>query len=152
MRIAILIISLAISSQVIACGDFDLGTSLKKAPEFRKVPDKILQAAIEGGKWNKWKSAFSLCYKAGSSKCFLVIFGAGDPYVSDLSLIEQVNLEKLGSNGASYEKIDTTISKWLYTNDKFFQVELETVAYKNGQTFTASEPVLVKKNGRIVYR
>ncbi|WP_444909964.1 hypothetical protein [Microbulbifer sp. TRSA005] len=152
MRSILLTIFLALASQATACGECDLVDTLSRISEFKNISREKLSLAIDQGKWNKWKSAYALCYKEESSQCYLIIFGAGDPHVTDMSKIEHANLGKLGAPGTKYKNVKTTVTKWFYSDNRFFQLELKTVAYRDGQRLTVTEPVFVKKNGELIYR
>ena len=69
----------------------------------------------------------------------------------DISKIEQKNLMAIGINIKNYDKVKTTITKWIDLNDKYI-ITFLTVAIKNGKELLAKQPLIIKKTGKVLWR
>jgi len=69
----------------------------------------------------------------------------------DISEIEQKNLMAIGINIKNYDKVKTTITKWIDLNDKYI-ITFLTVAIKNGKELLAKQPLIIKKTGKVLWR
>jgi hypothetical protein len=98
--------------------------------------------------WNEERSASASCDKDDMPICKITISGVS----VDVSQVTYSNLGKLGIYKLSeYERVVTFPTEWLQSNHEIHMVEFKTQAWRNGQRYTVSEPVLIK-NGRYLVR
>lgn len=89
-------------------------------------------------------AARASCSNIGIPVCQVVV---GEVEV-DVSQVTFVNLGKLGiAKKEDYEKIVTKPVKWLKSTVELQIIEFQTQAWRNGQRYTVSEPVLIN-NGK----
>ena len=69
----------------------------------------------------------------------------------DISKIEQKNLMAIGINIKNYDKVKTTITKWIDLNDKYI-ITFLTVATKSGKKLSAKQPLIIEKTGKVFWR
>lgn len=70
----------------------------------------------------------------------------------DLSAVEGGNFGKLGRHPTEYDRFETKPIKWLPRQDALLQVSIQTQAWRAGQRYTVSEPLIFRPNGTIIWR
>jgi hypothetical protein len=70
----------------------------------------------------------------------------------DLSAVERRNLGKLGRLGAEYDHVETRPIEWLPRQDGLLQVKIQTQAWRAGQRYTVSEPLVLRPDGTVIWR
>jgi hypothetical protein len=70
----------------------------------------------------------------------------------DLSAAENGNFGKLGQRPTEYDRFETKPTKWLPRQDDLFQVSIQTQAWRAGQRYTVSEPLIFRPDGTVIWR
>lgn len=70
----------------------------------------------------------------------------------DLSAVENSNFGKLGRRRTEYERFETTPIMWIPRLDGLLQIEIQTRAWHGGRRYTVSEPVLLRRDGTVLWR
>ena len=91
--------------------------------------------------WNAEKTASASCYGAGLPTCQVIVNGA----VIDVSQMTYSNIGKLGiAELDEYERVVTEPTKWLESDGTLQMVNFRARAWRGGQRYSVSEPVVVK--------
>ena len=94
--------------------------------------------------WNSDKSASAFCSSDDMPVCHISINETN----IDVSQVTITNIGKLGiAKIYDYEKVITKPIEWLKSSSDIQMVKFKTQAWRNGQSYTVTEPVLVK-NGK----
>jgi hypothetical protein len=70
----------------------------------------------------------------------------------DLSPVEAQNFGRLGRARTEYEGFETVPITWHARADGLFQVTIRTRAWRAGQRYTASEPLILRPDGTVLWR
>ena len=70
----------------------------------------------------------------------------------DLSAVEIGNFGKLGRRSTEYDHFETKPIEWLPRQDGLFQVTIQTQAWRAGQRYTVSEPLVFGPDGTVIWR
>src|SRR5258705_1149205 len=110
--------------------------------------------ALESGLWNSNRTALAVSItQPKASVVFVFLRQTNGTYLSaDASGVEGGNFGKLGRPRTDYERFETTPVEWLRREDGWFQVRMRTRAWRGGQRYTVSEPLLIKPDGTVLYR
>jgi hypothetical protein len=119
-----------------------------------EVPDEVVDQAVRAGVWNATNTAVAISVQrpSGSAVLAFIVQATGEWVAIDVSDVERTNLGKLGIARAGYDKVETEPVRWLAGRDGSFQIVLRTRAWKAGRRFTASEPLLIRPDGTVVWR
>jgi len=120
----------------------------------RPIAANQLVRALESGLWNSNRTAVAVSITQPKASVVLVFLqqGNGTYLAADASGVEGGNFGKLGRPRTEYERFETTPVEWLHRENGWFQVRLRTRAWRGGQRYTVSEPLLIKPDGTILYR
>ena len=69
----------------------------------------------------------------------------------DIGKIEQQNLMTIGIDIKKYDKVKTTIIKWIDLNDEYI-ITFLTVATKSGKKLSAKQSLIIEKTGKVFWR
>ena len=69
-----------------------------------------------------------------------------------LSAVEGGNFGKLGRRPAEYDRFETKPIKWIPRQGGLFQVSIQTQAWRAGQRYTVTEPLIFRPNGTVIWR
>ena len=116
-----------------------------------------LEVVLGKGLWNSNRTAVAISIPMPPSKAslsFIFLYQPDGTFLAcDASGVEGGNFGKLGTAGReSYDRYETTPVKWLHRDNGYFQVMMQTRAWKNGQRYTVAEPLVIRKDGFVVYR
>ena len=70
----------------------------------------------------------------------------------DVSGVEGGNFGKLGRPQAEYDRFETKPIEWLPRQDDLLQVKIQTQAWRAGQRYTVSEPLVLRRDGTVLWR
>ena len=99
--------------------------------------------------WRADKNALAFCKLKNDSACFVVV----NNYSTDVSVIESKNIGKLGNIPTKeYSKVVTFPSKWQRTSGDGDLIIFTTLAWLQGQKYTAKGMVFVDSNGKYVHQ
>lgn len=70
----------------------------------------------------------------------------------DLSGAESGNFSKLGRRQAEYDRFETKPIAWLPRQDGLLQVRIQTQAWRAGRRYTVSEPLIIRRDGTVLWR
>lgn len=123
----------------------------------REVTTNELVSVLQAGLWNSNRTAVAVSIAQPhptSSLVFLFLRQKDGTYLAvDARGVEGGNLGKLGiARRAGYIRFETTPTEWLHREDGRLQVVMRTRAWKDGKRYTASEPLLIGRNGTILWR
>lgn len=140
------LVLLALSSGALASDE--IINTVNGLAELNEISSSILEASMKSAIWNTDKTAMAICFQSKPSKCYVL----RDDRPVDVSDVETVNLGKLGTASQSeYEHYETQPAKWLESSDETLQVLFTTEAWRSGQRFQASEPLIIR-NGKPLSR
>jgi len=135
--------------------DAALLTSAQKAMP-REVATNLLARALESGLWNSNRTAVAVSIAQPhpkSSLVFVFLRQKDGTYLAvDARGVEGGNFGKLGRPRTDYERFETTPVEWVYREDGRFMVSMRTRAWRGGQRYTVSEPLLITTNGTVLWR
>ena len=70
----------------------------------------------------------------------------------DLSAAESGNFGKLGRRPTEYDRFETKPINWLPRQDALLQVSIQTQAWRAGNRYTVSEPLIFHPDGTVIWR
>jgi hypothetical protein len=70
----------------------------------------------------------------------------------DLSGAEDRHVGRLGHRRTEYDRVETRAIEWLSRQDDLLQVRIQTQAWRAGQRYTVSEPVVLRRDGTVLWR
>ena len=123
----------------------------------RGVTTNELVSVLQAGLWNSNRTAVAVSIAQPHSKSSLVFVflhqNNGTYLAVDARGVEGGNLGKLGiARRAGYVRFETTPTEWLHREDGRLQVVMRTRAWKDGKRYTVSEPLLIGRNGTVLWR
>ncbi len=121
----------------------------------KEVSTNDIGSALKSGLWNTNRTAIAVSFPRPKASVIFVFLRQtdGSYLAADASGVEGGNFGKLGIAGrAGYDRFETTPIRWLHREDGWFQVVMRTRAWKAGQRYTVSEPLLIKPDGTVLYR
>jgi hypothetical protein len=136
--------------------DAALAAAARKAMP-REVTTNQVVRGLQAGHWNSNRTAVAVSIAQphpNASLVFVFIRQNEGAYLAvDARGVEGGNLGKLGiARHAGYDRFETTPTGWLHREDGRFQVVMRTRAWKDGKRYTASEPLLIGRNGTVLWR
>jgi hypothetical protein len=153
-RVALILFALAAAA---SAGESRIDVALLAAAQ-NAMPVEIATnqwtRALESGLWNSNRTAIAVSItQPKASVVFVFLRQTNDTYLAaDASGVEGGNFGKLGRSRTEYERFETTPVEWLHREDGWFQVRMRTRAWRDGQRYTVSEPLLIKPDGTVLYR
>ena len=119
-----------------------------------EMDSNLITRALESGLWNSNRTAVAVSIpRPKASVGFVFLRQANGTFLAaDASGVEGGNFGKLGRPRTDYERFETTPTEWLHRKDGLFQVRMRTRAWRNGQRYTVSEPLLIRPDGLVLYR
>lgn len=121
----------------------------------KEVSTNDIGSSLKSGLWNTNRTAIAVSFPRPKASVIFVFLRQtdGSYLAADASGVEGGNFGKLGIAGrAGYDRFETTPIRWLHREDGWFQVVMRTRAWKAGQRYTVSEPLLIKPDGTVLYR
>ncbi len=121
----------------------------------RGISTNEIANAFANGLWNSNRTAVAVAFpRPKASVVFVFLRQTNGTYLAaDASGVEGGNFGKLGIAGRKgYDRFETMPVRWMHREDGWFQVVMRTRAWKAGQRYTVSEPLLIKPNGTVLYR
>lgn len=108
----------------------------------------------DGALWNRDRTAAvsSVHTDNGSVVTAYVRQQDGTFLTFDLSAVEGGNFGKLGRSRKDFDRFETTPIEWLQRQDGLLQVRIQTRAWRQGQRYTVTEPLVFSPDGRVVWR
>jgi hypothetical protein len=70
----------------------------------------------------------------------------------DLSAVERRNFGKLGRLSTEYDRFETKPVAWLPRQDGLLQVKIQTQAWRTGRRYTVWEPLILRRDGTVLWR
>lgn len=112
------------------------------------------QPPPENSLWNAEGTAAAVASPGESGTQVTAFLGQQDGSFRkiDLSAVENSNFGKLGRRRTEYERFETTPIRWIPRPDDLLQIEIQTRAWHGGQRYTVSEPVLLRRDGTVLWR
>ena len=109
---------------------------------------------LQSGLWNSNRTAVAVSLSRPKASVIVVFLrkANGTYLAANASGVERGNFGKLGRGRTDYDRFETTPVEWLYREDRWFQVVMRTRAWRAGQRYTVSEPLLIKPDGTVLYR
>lgn len=129
-----------------------LASAQKAMP--REIGTNQLVRALESGLWTSNRSAVAISIAQPKASVVLVFLRQNDgTYLAvDASRVEGGNFGKLGRPRSDYERFETTPVEWGYPEGGRFLVWMRTRAWRGGQRYTVSEPLVISTNGTVLWR
>jgi hypothetical protein len=110
---------------------------------------------LQAGLWNSNRTAVAVSFpRQKASVIFVFLQQTNGTYLAvNASGVEGGNLGVLGSCGRKdYDRFETTPAEWLYRDDGRIQVVMRTRAWRAGKRYTVSGPLLISRNGTVLWR
>ena len=129
-----------------------LASARKALPQ--DITTNEMVRVLQGGLWNSNRTAVAASFpRPKASVIFVFLQQTNGTYVAvDASGVEGGNFGKLGRGREDYDRFETTPVEWLYRDDGRFQVVMRTRAWRAGQRYTVSEPLLISRSGTVLWR
>ena len=153
-RLLLTIVTTLVVVTTVTAAPSSLDTAVVAAARKASVaPDELL-TATKAGLWNRDKTAVAVAVKrpAGTLALVFVRRRSGEFLAVDVSAVENGNLRKLGLDRRSLQHCDTAPVAWLPRDDDLLQVEFRTRVRSSGQRYTASEPIIIRRDGTPLWR
>lgn len=130
-----------------------LFSAARKAVPGEIATDQLI-TALDAGLWNSNRTAVAVSTaKPEASVVFVFLRQTDGTYLpADASGVEDGNFGKLGRPRTDYDRFETTPVEWLHRNDGLFQVRMRTRAWRGGQRYTVSEPLIIRPDGTVLHR
>jgi hypothetical protein len=119
-----------------------------------EIATNQLVRVLEAGFWNSNRTAVAVSItQPKASVVFVFLRQTNGTYLAvDASGVEGGNFGKLGRPRTDYERFETTPVEWLHRNDGLFGVRMRTRAWRGGQRYSASDPLLIRPDGTVLWR
>jgi hypothetical protein len=133
--------------------DGTLVASARKALP-QDITTNEMARVLQGALWNSNRTAVAVSFpRPKASVIFVFLRHTNDTYLAvDSCGVEGGNFGKLGRGREDYSRFETTPVEWLYRDDGKFQVVMRTRAWRAGQRYTVSEPLLISRDGTVLWR
>ncbi|MGO1070639.1 hypothetical protein [Lysobacter sp. CA199] len=107
----------------------------------------------DGAVWNADRSAAAVSTDTGKGAAVFAFLRQRDgSYLKvDLSEVESRNLAKLG-RGRDHDRVATRPMAWLRREDGLLQLKIQTRAWRKGKRYSAEEPLILQRDGQILWR
>ena len=137
----------------VAAAPSSLDTAVAGAARKAGVAPNELLTAAEAGLWNRDKTAVAIAMKrpTGTLAVVFVRSSTGGFVAVDVSAVENGNLRKLGLERRAAD-VETAPVAWLPRDDDLLQVEFRTRVRSWGRRYTASEPIIIRRDGTPLWR
>lgn len=115
----------------------------------------LVAEAKASGIWNddRTAGAVSIPGDSRSNIYVLLLLPNGDHKTTDISRIEDGLFAKLGTAERSeYERYETTPIEWKTLEDGDFLLKVRLRAWRDGQRYTVSGPVIVRTDGSVLWQ
>ena len=115
----------------------------------------LVAEAKEAGLWSHDKSfgAVSIAGISGTRVYVLLLQPSGEYVEIDVSRIEDGLFIKLGlAERAKYEKYETTPIEWHALEGGNMQLTVRLRAWRDGQRYTVTGPVVVRSDGSLIWQ
>jgi hypothetical protein len=118
------------------------------------VTDARLTTALSGGLKHPDGAAVAIAIPRAEATLILVLIGRpdGSYLAADASQVETANFGVWGRKRHEYDRYETIPIKWLSRDDELLQVSVQTRAWRNGQQYTVTEPLLIRLDGTALFR
>jgi hypothetical protein len=118
------------------------------------ILDPDIRAAIQTGLSHPEGKvrAISIARKEGTFILVLICKSDGTCVAADASNVELANFGYFGRPRGEYERFETLPTRWLPRTDGLLQVLIRTRAWRDGQRYTVSEPLIIKPDGTVLFR
>jgi hypothetical protein len=119
-----------------------------------EITTEELQTSLASGLWDGDGSAVAISILRGRSSIVFVFLKREDGsfLAVDVSGVELGNCGALGRRRSEYERCETVPIKWFPREEGRFRVLMRTRAWKDGQRYTATEPLLIRQDGKVMWR
>ena len=154
-----LILFMAVS---VCLGDDKAVEAIQQFAEEQKVSAEELKKGLGGLIWKRDKSAVAACFQSSESTLCLVAYQTSDGFkISDVSRVEGMNFGKFGFRRSHYDRFLTEPIEWnetgrfIYTNFNGrarHQIRFQTRAWRGGQRYTISEPLILDADWKPLWR
>ena len=128
-------------------------SSVAGATEFSDV-DLIAEAKATGT-WNddRTAAAVSIPSENRTGVYVMLVQPNGEHTTIDISRIEDGLFAKLGTaDRAEYEKYETTPIEWTALEDGKLLLKVRLRAWRDGQRYTVSGPVIIRPDGSVLWQ
>jgi hypothetical protein len=109
---------------------------------------------LDTGLWNSNRTAVAICLtNSKASTVFVFLKQTGGKYLAVDASIEGLGIWQIGiAPRSAYERLELTPVQWLDREDGMFMVLMRTRAWKAGQRYTVSKPLLIQQDGTILHQ
>jgi hypothetical protein len=127
-----------------------VAAALKALP--RSLSTNEIGGALDAGVWNSNKTAVAICFtNSNTFTAFVFLKQASGRYVAVDVSTEGLGTGFIGSAPRSaYERLELVPIRWLHRDDGMFQLLMRTRAWKAGQRYTVSKPLLFRQDGTVL--
>lgn len=111
-----------------------------------------ISRALDAGLWNSNRTAVAISLtNLKAPTAFVFLKQTDGKYLTVDASVEGLGIAAIGSAGRSaYERLELTPIQWLRRDDGMFMVLMRTRAWKAGQRYTVSKPLLIRQDGTIL--
>ena len=111
-----------------------------------------IRKAIDTGLWNSSRTAAAICFnKAKIPTAWVFIKQSSGRFLAVDVSKDGLALGRIGlSPRSAYERLELTPVKWVDRDDGVLYIFVRTRAWKGGQRYTVSKPLLILQDGTIL--
>jgi hypothetical protein len=120
----------------------------------KSISTNEISRALDTGLWNSNRTAVAICLtNSKASTVFVFLKQTGGKYLAVDASIEGLGIWQIGiAPRSAYERLELTPVQWLDREDGMFMVLMRTRAWKAGQRYTVSKPLLIQQDGTILHQ
>ena len=118
----------------------------------QSISTNEISRALDTGLWNSNRTAVAICFtNPKASTVFVFLKQIGGKYSAVDASIEGLGIGLIGiAPRSAYERLELTPVQWLDREDGMFTVLMRTRAWKGGQRYTVSTPLLIRQDGTVL--
>jgi hypothetical protein len=118
----------------------------------QSISTNEISRALDTGLWNSNRTAVAICFtNSKASTVFVFLKQTGGKYLAVDASVEGLGIGLIGiAPRSAYERLELTPVQWLHRDDGMFMVLMRTRAWKAGQRYTVSTPLLIRQDGTIL--
>lgn len=130
------------------CAHASVYEDLARFHEFQGFSAAELQEIKNSSVQNESGNAVAVCVKQPEFACYIITKNQ----LIDVSVVEALNLSKLGSSAHSdYERVETKPTAWISSDAETHTIEFSTLAWREEQRYSAKEVVVIQQ-GQYIQR
>jgi len=118
-----------------------------------KHSEEELISLLKNGLWSEDKGEVVVSFpNKKRTTLYLFMKNLEGKYIAvNISAIELRNLGTIGLK-PQYKKLESKAIEWIEDTEELVMVKIETMIWSNAKCYRRSQPLLIKRNGEIMWR